>query len=1290
MIISIGLALYAQSTIKNYALGAATLPLFAGAIALAVLASIGLPALPLAQPSAPAFEKLGKQYLIGMAVAFGLMVLGVLEFLKGVTQEDSSPTGWVFYALSALVFGLAFIPFGRMLNQKKTSHSAAATTSRADKVERVIAIVLFVALAGAALLVRLNLLSEFPDGVWFDEGANGLVSLKMLQDPAYRPLYVDVTQMPAHFNFIIAFLFQIFGVNIGAVRLAPTIFGVAAVAFTFLLFRRWFNTPVAVFAAAMFAVMRYSLTLSRFGVNGQTNAAFMVISLYFLDRAVRNKKLLDFALAGLVIGMGLNFYYAFRLYAAIVIGFGGLCALIWLVMQLARRNAGGRSIGKTAKSWVMPVAVMFSGIFVALAPVIQFAARNPEQFFIRTATVSIFEKRDEPDLAKALTSNITKHVLMWNVKGDGNGRHNIPGEPMLDPVMGALAVLGMGYAAARAHRARNFLMVILFVGMLMGGILSVDFEAPQAYRSNGTMLPIVYFAALPMALMAQAIGQAAQKENVRRMGYALAAVGAGVLLFNMGQFNLNAFFNLQRKSAATWLVQSPGSTFAGREMLRLAKDYDFVISALFAGDPPQKFIAPDVNNYKVYTQNDLLSFGENENRGVAYLLDGSLNSTYELLKEYFPTAQFKELLPPGGGLVVAYSVAISPEEVRNLLGATADIYANDSFDGEPIKSAAMPGIAANWTTAPPDGVTAQKFAAEFRSTLFTPRHGAYKFSVSGAPDAEIFVNEFKQTSAGLVLGRGNHAVRVRVKTAQTRNKLELLWSGPDSGTFNSIPRGALLREPVTNSGLLGAYYPTKDWSGSPAFTQMDSQVSFYFHILPLKRPYTVEWKGKVLAPQTGTYSFATRSIDESSVKIDDKPVVVNAVAGSLAEGKIRLEAGWHDIVMQYADYSNYTNAYLYWTPPDGGQEIIPSKFLRPPMGSYPDPMKVLQARQAISPNIVRVSKTGDSGGLSAELFKIVLPTPAPATAPKENAQPVPVSIPKKQEDAPAPAAPQPAAGAVPQLKMQPLAVVGRQGAGNAEFESPRSVRIGKDGRLFVADSGNKRVQILNSDGAFVSAITQAGGDVFSEPVDVVIAKNGELIVLDADRPRLFRFDQDGKFLGFIDLKGAPLYKQRGFAVDDAGNFYIANTGYGQLLKFSPEGSLLAEIGEKGKGNGLIAEPNSVSVGDNGLIYLVDAQGQQVIAFGADGKRAFYFTISPASAGVGPHLVVAKDGTLLMTATEPRLIRQYSAGGELLAQFGEGGQQAGQFMQPTGIDRDGDIIWVAETENNRLQKLKLEK
>ena len=91
---------------------------------------------------------------------------------------------------------------------------------------------------------------------------------------------------------------------------------------------------------------------------------------------------------------------------------------------------------------------------------------------------------------------------MFNYRGDLNGQRNLPGAPMLDPLMGMLFVLGFALAVRRWREWPNRFMLLTFAAMLLAGILSADWEAPQALRVIGVIPPIVYFCALALLAVA--------------------------------------------------------------------------------------------------------------------------------------------------------------------------------------------------------------------------------------------------------------------------------------------------------------------------------------------------------------------------------------------------------------------------------------------------------------------------------------------------------------------------------------------------------------------------------------------------------------------------------------------------------------------------------------------------------------------------------------------------------------------------------------------------------------------
>ena len=65
---------------------------------------------------------------------------------------------------------------------------------------------------------------------------------------------------------------------------------------------------------------------------------------------------------------------------------------------------------------------------------------------------------------------------------------------------------------------------------------------------------------------------------------------------------------------------------------------------------------------------------------------------------------------------------------------------------------------------------------------------------------------------------------------------------------------------------------------------------------------------------------------------------------------------------------------------------------------------------------------------------------------------------------------------------------GSTGSGPGQFDTPHDLAIDSQGRLFVADRGNNRIQIFEPDGTFVDAWTQ-----FGRPSGIYINKNTDTL-----------------------------------------------------------------------------------------------------------------------------------------------------------------------------------------------------
>ena len=141
-----------------------------------------------------------------------------------------------------------------------------------------------------------------------------------------------------------------------------------------------------------------------------------------------------------------------------------------------------------------------------------------------------------------------------------------------------------------------------------------------------------------------------------------------------------------------------------------------------------------------------------------------------------------------------------------------------------------------------------------------------------------------------------------------------------------------------------------------------------------------------------------------------------------------------------------------------------------------------------------------------------------------------------------------------------LGQFGKRGNGPGEFMQPHTLALDSQGRLFVGDRGNNRVQIMTTDGKFIADWSQ-----FSRPSGLFIDKNDMLYSADSESgsvnpahkawTRGIRVGsaKDGKVMYFIpdpqkDLTSGTLAAE-GVAVDGAGNVYGAEVGPKKVQKY---------------------------------------------------------------------------------------------------------------------------------------------
>jgi hypothetical protein len=252
-----------------------------------------------------------------------------------------------------------------------------------------------------------------------------------------------------------------------------------------------------------------------------------------------------------------------------------------------------------------------------------------------------------------------------------------------------------------------------------------------------------------------------------------------------------------------------------------------------------------------------------------------------------------------------------------------------------------------------------------------------------------------------------------------------------------------------------------------------------------------------------------------------------------------------------------------------------------------------------------------------------------------------------------------------------------------------SVKVDKDGNVWVADKGSDMVIKFNPEGrvAMVFGRKQEASDEGTEPLR---------------HPKPPLPPVDGMFRQVTDM-----------AWDAAGNTYISD-GYinSRVAKIDKDGNWLKSWGEPGDGPGQFNTPHSIAVDAEGRVYVADRGNRRIQVFDGEGKFLRQITVdvpvdpdarpaignkpgatTGAMAPGAPWTVCITPGpheVLFTSDGFPGRIYKLTLDGKVLGVLGESGKQLKQFGWIHEIACPSETeLYVAELLNWRVQKLILE-
>ena len=372
----------------------------------------------------------------------------------------------------------------------------------------------------AALALRLYRLNSLPIAVWRDEVYHGLLAQRIWRDPTFRPVYVADVDLPALLFYLQSPFVGLFGGDLWTLRVAPALAGALTPLAAWFALRPILGARPALIAAWGMALAAWGLYMSRWGFPVIFDPLLTLLAVGCVWRGLgpaappwRAAGLM--ALGGLCAGLAVYTYHTGRAEPLAVAALA--LARLWrrpLRPRLAPLAAGALAFG------------------LALAPLASYALTHPQEFNKRVNSVGIFGAPGQPAIPPLLPleQNAARYALMWHVAGDQNPRHYAPGRPVLDPLAGLAALLGLGLAWRSRRPAALALLAWLAIGLLPGIFSDA---APHAMRSIGAFAPAAALAGLGLDAL---LGVAATRWRW------LAPALAGVALAGVAAWNAQLYF----------------------------------------------------------------------------------------------------------------------------------------------------------------------------------------------------------------------------------------------------------------------------------------------------------------------------------------------------------------------------------------------------------------------------------------------------------------------------------------------------------------------------------------------------------------------------------------------------------------------------------------------------------------------------------------------------------------------------------------------------------------------------
>ena len=173
------------------------------------------------------------------------------------------------------------------------------------------------------------------------------------------------------------------------------------------------------------------------------------------------------------------------------------------------------------------------------------------------------------------------------------------------------------------------------------------------------------------------------------------------------------------------------------------------------------------------------------------------------------------------------------------------------------------------------------------------------------------------------------------------------------------------------------------------------------------------------------------------------------------------------------------------------------------------------------------------------------------------------------------------------------------GNGPLQFNIPIGITVHPTtGQIFIADSNNHRIQVLNNDLTYSHSFGQHGSspEQFNKSYDVTFDNEGYLYVADFNNHCIKKFTSTGQYISTFSSEGynPGQIKNPSSIIIDNNLLYVSELVNHCISIFDTNGCFIHCFGKKGSGEGEFNRPYGITVDSLGNLYVSDSLNNRLV------------------------------------------------------------------------------------------------